>query len=156
MFHEKQFFVFSKVWNNQKNKIRKWIIKRQWDWYSLGKISAIKAGLVACFMGTRWQTASEVYFVVMENSGWKSFREITVHKKINQKRTETIIKKHLQVLTIARREPQPRSCCDLLSRLCLCIDIGISTLLLKWKVLAKPTTVLRELCTLEVNYIMPD
>lgn len=60
------------------------------------------------------------------------------------------------VLSVAPSEPQPRSCSDLLSRLCLCIDIGINIVPLKWKVLAKPTTALSELCALEVNYIMLD
>lgn len=50
----------------------------------------------------------------------------------------------------------PHSCTDLLSCLCLCIDIGINFPPPKWKVLAKPTTVLSELCTLDVNFIMPD
>ena len=100
----------------------------------------------------------------MENADWKRLKEKQLwsnckHKKINIKKDWHNNKMHLQVrpvFSVTPSEPQPHSCGDLLSRLCLCIDIGINILSPKWKVLAKPPTALSELWTSEVNYIMLD
>lgn len=111
------------------------------------------------------QKASEVYFAPVFGNGGKipnekSFCEITVHVKIDTERMNNNKKTQKAFLSFSAAlrpcELQPHSCSDLLSRLCLCIDIGINILPLKPKELAKPTTVHNEPWTSEVNYIMLD